>query len=67
LFLGSKLQQQALDSSPISGSSVRTILKYTERVSLLLDKMSPSNRSVGWSSLLQHTLLAELVSKHLFR
>ena len=67
LFLGSKLQQQALDSSPISGSSVRTILKYTERVSLLLDKMSPSNRSVGWSSLLQHTLLAELVNKHLFR
>ena len=67
LFLGSKLQQQALDSSPISGSSVRAILKYTERVSLLLDKMSPSNCSVGWSSLLQHTLLAELVSKHLFR
>ena len=67
LFFRSKLHQQALDSSPVSGHSVSTILKCTERISVLLDKMAASNRSAGWSSSLHHTLLAELVSKRLFR
>lgn len=61
IFLKSKLQ---LESSPITGSSICTILKYSERVSLLAEKTFPALR---WSSFLQRAMISELVSTSLIR
>jgi hypothetical protein len=64
IFLKSKLQQSALESSPVTGSSICTILKYSERVSLLAEKTFPALR---WSSFLQRAMISELVSTSLIR
>jgi hypothetical protein len=63
-FFKSKLHQQSEDSSPLGGFSLGTILKCSERVSRLLDKVLPSKHIMGLSSWLNHSLLTELVRKY---
>jgi hypothetical protein len=62
LFLKTKLQQPALDSSPVVESSVSTTL--ADRLSFIIDKLLPGNQNVNFSSILHHAVLSEMV--HIF-
>lgn len=64
MFLKSKLQQSALESTPITESPISSILKYSERLSILAEKTFPA---VTWSSFLQRAIISELVSTLLIR
>jgi hypothetical protein len=64
MFLKSKLQQSALESTPITESPISSILKYSERLSILAEKTFPA---VTWSSFLQRAIISELVSTSLIR
>jgi hypothetical protein len=61
LYFRSRLNQLALESSPISRSPMSAIMMLTQRVSLLADKLLPVNCSMGSSTTLVHAMLADQV------
>jgi hypothetical protein len=61
LFLKTRVQQVSQECSPVAGSLLSAVLKNLERVSVFAEKILPANCGEDWSSVLQRTMLSELV------